>query len=238
MSNRNYLRDPRYWLLGLRDPYRAVQNLRVVLFHRKLYRISRSVDGLISASLGLVLHRTVIKRAAQLRRPVVEVGAFKGLSTVFLSNACAKVRMRLHSFELFEGLPAVNPALDDPKFATGQFRATRDEYENNVRTFGRWDVVDLHVGDACATLASVLADEGFSVCFLDVDLYEATSALLRALWEVARGGETILVHDVISKGVRQAIDEFHILSGNAARESAPEAMTAMLQLPADLGQRH
>ena len=145
--------------------------------------------------------------------------------------------MRLHSFELFEGLPAVNQALDDPKFEKGQFRTTQDEYENNVRTFGRRDVVDLHVGDACATLPSVLGDGGFSVCFLDVDLYEATSALLRALWQVARGGETILVHDVISKGVRQAIDEFHILSGNAVRESAPEVMTAMLQLPADLGKR-
>ena len=59
MSKRNYLRDPSYWLLGLRDRRRALQNLRVVLFHRKLYRISRSVDGLISAYLGFVLDRTV-----------------------------------------------------------------------------------------------------------------------------------------------------------------------------------
>jgi len=90
LSRRNYLRDPHYWLLGLRDRRRALQNLRVVLFHRNLYRTSRSVDGLISAYLGLVLDRTVVKRAAELRRPVVEVGPFKGLSTVFLSNACAK----------------------------------------------------------------------------------------------------------------------------------------------------
>lgn len=69
LGKRNYLRDPSYWLRGLRD---------------------RRVDGLISAYLGFVLHRTVVKRAEELRRPVVEVGAFKGLSTVFLSNACAK----------------------------------------------------------------------------------------------------------------------------------------------------
>jgi predicted O-methyltransferase YrrM len=195
------------------------------------------VDGLISGYLGFVLDRTVRERAGELRRPVVEVGAFKGLSTVFLSNACAKVGTRLHSFELFQGLPAVNEALDDPKFKQGQFRSTQDEYESNVRTFGRRDVVDLHVGDACAMLPSVLADGGFSVCFLDVDLYEATSALLKALWGLARGGETILVHDVISKGVRHAIDEFHVLSGHVVRESAPEVMTAMLQFPAELGQR-
>jgi len=48
--------------------------------------------------------------------------------------------MRLHSFELFEGLPAVNQALDDQKFERGQFRTTQDQYENNVRTFGRRSV--------------------------------------------------------------------------------------------------
>lgn len=237
MSTRNYLLDPSYWWLGLRDWRRALQNLRIVLFHRGLYRISRSVDGHISAYLGYLLHRTVRELSAELRRPAVEVGAFKGLSTVFLSIACKNAGTRLHSFELFQGLPEVDRSRDDPKFKKGQFLSTQQEYEYNVRTFGRRDVVDLHVGDARRTLPSIVAENGFSVSFLDVDLYEATRALLSELWKGARGGEVVFVHDVISKGVRQAIDEFHVESAHLVRETQAELMTARLEFPRDLGKR-
>lgn len=235
MSKRNYLFDPAYWWLGLSDWRKALQNLRVVLFHRDIYRIARSVDGHISAYLGFLLASTARRQGARLARPVVEVGAFKGLSTVYLSVACAEAGVLMHSFELFQGLPEVDRVRDDPKFTTGQFLSTRDEYERNVREYGRREAVDLHVGDARDTLESVLGKSGFSLCFLDVDLYEPTHDLLAILWRLARGGETILVHDMPSKGVRLAIDEFHRMTGRVVQETSPEPMTAMLQFPLDLG---
>jgi hypothetical protein len=47
----------------------------------------------------------------------------------------------------------------------------------------------------------------------------------------------VFVHDVISRGVRQAIDEFHVESSHAVRETRAELMTARLEFPRDLAKR-
>jgi len=64
----------------------------------------------------------------------------------------------------------------------------------------------------------VLGDEGFSVAFLDVDVYEVMRELLFQLWSIAKGNELIIIHDANSPGVRKAIDWFHDMSNNHTRE--------------------
>jgi hypothetical protein len=225
---RNYFLSPSYWYAAIKEPKRAWQNLYAALKHPKLYKIAGSVQGLISLYLGVHLYETVLN--SQHDSPnVVEVGAFKGLSTVYLSLAASKAGKRIKSFELFSGLPKVNRTLD--RFEDGQFLASIGEYEANLKMYGCRDVVDLTVGDARQKMLHVLAEEGFAIAFLDADLYEVTKDLLLQLWSVTRGGEIIIVHDTWSPGIRKAIDEFHTLSNNRLIETQPAKATCQLLIP-------
>ena len=225
---RNYFFSPRYWLVAIKQPKRAWQNLYAVLKYPKLRKVSRSVQGLISLYLGVHLYETVLNSRHDSPN-VVEVGAFKGLSTVYLSLAASQVGKRVKSFELFSGLPKVNKALD--WFKDGQFLSSIGEYEANLKMHGCWGVVDLTVGDARKKMLHALGEEGFAVAFLDADLYEVTIDLLTQLWSVARGGEIIIVHDTWSPGIRKAIDEFHVLSNNTVIETKPEKDACKLVIP-------
>jgi len=105
----------------------------------------------------------------------------------------------------------------------------------NVRTYGKADVVDLVIGDARQTMLPVLANSGFSLAFLDVDVYEVTRDLLFQLWRIAKGSELIIIHDADSPGIRKALDEFHAMSGNTAKEYRMHGNTvSKLELPRSL----
>lgn len=225
---RNYFFSPSYWLVAIKQPKRAWQNFYAALKYPKLHKVSRSVQGLISLHLGVHLYETVLNSRHDSPN-VVEVGAFKGLSTVYLSLAASKAGKRIKSFELFSGLPKVNKALD--WFKDGQFLSSIDEYEANLKMYGCRDVVDLTVGDARQKMLHVLGEKGFAIAFLDADLYEVTRDLLLQLWSVAKGGEIIIVHDTWSPGIRKAIDEFHTLSNNTLIETQPAKATCQLLIP-------
>jgi len=68
-------------------------------------------------------------------------------------------------------------------------------------------------------LSSAIAGSGFSLAFLDVDVYEVMRDLLSILWNEAKGGEIIIVHDINSPGIRKAADEFHILTNHLWKEA-------------------
>jgi hypothetical protein len=104
----------------------------------------------------------------------------------------------------------------------GQYSSDVADYERNVKAWGSRDRVDLVVGDARQTLLPVIAGEGFSVAFLDVDVYDVMREILSQLWSEARGGEVIIVHDVSSPGVRKAVDEFHIIAKSLCKETVVE----------------
>ena len=176
------------------------------------------------------MYKTVLRNRAASTN-IIEVGAFKGSSTCYLSQAASRVGKRVKSFELFSGLPIADPTLDGGCYV-GRYSSDVAEYEANVRAYGRRDLVDLVIGDARQTLVSSLDSEGFSVAFLDADVYEVMRELLFQLWSIAKGGEIIICHDVNSKGVRKAVNEFHALSGNNVSESVIlNGTTSMLYLP-------
>lgn len=194
-----------------------------------MYMITRDVEGLIGPPVGVLLYETTLKAKHHLS-DVVEVGAFKGLSTVYLSLAARQIGKRVKSFELFSGLPTADPVLD-AAYHVGGFSSSVDEYEANLRAQGVRDVVDLTIGDARQTMLPVLEDKGFSVAYLDVDVYEVMRELLFQLQSIARGGEVIIVHDFQSPGVRKAISEFHALTHNIVKETEPVKDTAKLEFP-------
>jgi predicted O-methyltransferase YrrM len=233
LSSIYYFFNIHRWYLAIKDPGFALREIVAILKHPVLFIIISKVEGKISNWEGVLLYRTVLK-SKHSSKNIVEVGAFKGLSTVYLARAAQTIGKRVKSFELFSGLPTSDLLLD-PNFQTGKFSSEVSEYDNNLRACGVRDIVDLVIGDARQTMLPSLALTGFSVAFLDVDVYEVMRELLPQLWSIAQGNELILVHDIWSPGVRKAIDEFHALSGNAIKEvdliKGPKGTIAILTLP-------
>lgn len=196
----------RYWL---RRPRRALRTHLAALRHPLLVSgLYLRVPGLVSPFVLTLLWDSV--GASRSASPnVVEVGAYRGLSSCCLSRAAAKHHRRLWTFEWFQGLPAGHSELD-AWVREGACRSDESTWRANMERHGAASVCTLVVGDACDTVAdcAVLAEEGFCVAFIDVDTYGVTRAVLQALGRFIRGGEVILVHDAFSPGVQRAVDEF------------------------------
>lgn len=190
-----------------------------IVKHPYLFKVSQKCEGLIDLNLGVFLFNSVL-RARSDSPNIVEVGAYKGLSTIYLSLAASRAGKRLKCFELFSGLPTADSVLD-PTFHIGQHSSTIGEYEANLKAYGRRDVVDLVIGDATQTMLPTIKDGGFCMAFIDVDVYSVTRELLFQLWSMVKGGEVIIIHDANSPGVRKAIDKFHALFVTPAIESTP-----------------
>lgn len=209
--------NPYHWLQAIQNPRLAVQAIISILRHPILFIITRNVEGLIEWNVGVLLYETVLRTKCSSSN-ILEVGSFKGLSTVYLAWGARTIGKRVKSFELFSGLPTADPILD-PGLRKGQFSSDVSEYEANLKACGVRDVVDLVIGDARETMLPTLGATGFAVAFLDVDVYEVTRELLFQLWSVVKGGEVIIIHDSNHPGVRKAIDEFHALSRNIVKET-------------------
>jgi len=211
MKYKNYLFSPRYWVKALQNPLVAWDNFNAILKHPLLYvNVCMKAEGLIDHYLGTLLYDSVLTCGADSQN-IAEVGAFKGLSTIYLSIAAAKSGKKVKSFELFSGLPTSHPDLD-PGFHVRQFNSEVSEYKANLKAYGKPGVVDLVIGDARQTMLPVIGSERFSLAFLDVDVYEVMRELLLQLLSIAKGGELIIIHDMDSPGVRKALDEFHNVS--------------------------
>jgi predicted O-methyltransferase YrrM len=182
--------------------------------------VDKKVEGYLTLPVAALLHRGVLASKKHPSTNVIEVGAFKGKSTIYLSSAAKQTGKRVKSFDLFTGLPTADPVLD-PEFKKGQLKSDVDVYKSNIQAYGYPDVVDTTVGDARQTLLPTLGDGGFCLAFLDVDLYEVTKELLGQLFSVAQGGETIFIHDAYSPGIRKATDESVRASRHSIKRTEP-----------------
>ena len=176
-----------------------------ILGNPKLIKIENNVKGLISITEGIILYDSVMK-SKNMSPNVLEVGAFQGKSTCFLSLASSKVGKRVKSFELFSGLPTADCLLD-PAFQKGQYSSDVDCYTHHLTSHGCLDAVDLTIGDARQSMPLQINGNGYSVAFLDTDVYEVTKELLFQLLKLAKGKETIYIHDIDSPGIRKAVNE-------------------------------
>ncbi len=234
-----YLLSPSRWLGRIRHPGQISRTILKILRNPRIIPLLmaiRNVEGYIEVDLGLLLYDSVLK-AKSSSPNVVEVGAYKGLSTCCLSLAASRVGKRVKSFELFSGLPTRDPILD-ASFHVGQYSSDVAEYEANVTKYGRRDCVDLIIGDARQTLLPAIANDGFCVAFLDADVYEVTKECLSQLWSVAKGNEVIILHDAECQGVSKAIEEFHALSKHVVNQTnitSGTCIVAVLNIPAGSG---
>jgi predicted O-methyltransferase YrrM len=226
-----YIGSPSRWVSAARNPRLAVCGfLTPILKHPVLYSRTRKIQGLITPEVGVLLYESVL--AAKHESPnVVEAGAYQGLSTTYLAAAAAKANKRVKVVDWFAGLSATDPELD-PRFVAGALVSDAGRWEANLKMNGLRGVVDLTIGDARETMLPALRNQGFALAFLDVDLYEVTRDLLFQLASVASGGETIIVHDADSPGIKKAISEFRASSGQPWRgQFVAGGFTAKLSLP-------
>ncbi len=193
-----------------------IRHLVTIMKYPFLYYKTVGVTGFITVEEGITLYEAVLKIKHKSSN-IIEIGAYKGLSTIYLAEAAKRVNKKVKSFEWFLGLPAVDPILDS-YFSTRDLVSNADEWESNVRKYSSRDTVELIVGDARVTMLPALNNGGFALAFLDVDLYETTYDLLLQLRRVATGGEVILIHNATSAGIKKAIGEFLTLYSHPVKE--------------------
>jgi predicted O-methyltransferase YrrM len=218
------------WQQAVKNPPYFFCFIQGIVRHPLLFSQTRKIDGLISPYIGAELYDTVMK-SKHPSRNVIEVGAYKGLSTIHLATACRKVNKRVKSFEIFTGLPESDSTLDKG-FNKGDFSSDVNTYENNLKSCGVRDLVDLTIGDARQTMPEIINNDGFAVAFLDVDLYEIMKDLMLQLIPICRGGEVLIIHDTDHDGVRKAVDETHALTGYTIKEKRLEGGASVkLEIP-------
>ena len=145
----SYLLSPSLWLQRIKHPGEILRIVSKIARDPRIIPLlmaSQKVEGFIDVDLGLHLFNAVLKVKSSSPN-IVEVGAFKGLSTCYLSHAASRVGKRVKSFELFSGLPTRDPVLD-ASFHVGQYSSDIAEYEAHVTNWGCRDCVDLIIGDA------------------------------------------------------------------------------------------
>ena len=220
---RTLLSDPRKIFVGVRDT--LVETARFVLWPREpvpfpLARRAWLVGRFVLAELRVPGATSVLETVwlayalARVRSPArdwVEVGCFKGLSTVRLSLLAELLDRQLHVFDTFAGLPgedAVYETVDGSPayhFRKGSYRAARDEVERNLRLHGRAGRVRLVAGDVRETLARE-APARVAFAFLDVDLEESYRACFEGLARSLEAGSVVVIAEAAFKPIRALVE--------------------------------
>lgn len=176
-----------------------VGRLRLIAeFHRN----TRRVKTLSSVVEHLELAAALLRLPRAVEGDLIECGCYEGGSSVNLSIAAALVGRRLLICDSFEGLPAPKsydeahpvPYHDDiEEYTEGQFAASRELVESNLRRFGRLDVCDFKVGFFDQSLVDL--DSPIAMAFLDVDLIDSLRPCLKAIWPVLSKDGRVYVHE-------------------------------------------
>ena len=122
-----------------------------------------------------IANHLYLLRSYGLAGNLVECGCFKGFSSCCLSQACAALSIHMDVFDSFAGLPASNSI----EYEEGEFCGPIEEVEDNLRTFGKPEVVSLHKGFFSETLPSY--DDPVLSIWMDVDLASSAADVMQLL---------------------------------------------------------
>lgn len=166
------------------------------------YRNIQRVETLSSVVEHLELAAALLRMPPDVEGVVVECGCYKGGSSVNLSIVCALVGRRLIICDSFEGLPKPKeydeshpvPHRDDTEdYHEGQFAASLELVQDNLRRFGRLDVCEFKVGFFDQSLKDF--DQPVALAFLDVDLIDSLRPCLIAFWPRLDPAGRLYVHE-------------------------------------------
>lgn len=131
--------------------------------------------------------------ANSLRGAVVELGAFKGGTSVWLSRAVAALGLtesKVIAFDAWDGFPPRRSVLDLYEHPRCVFRDL-----DAVRAYTEPHGIELVVGDIAETAPERLASEPILLAFIDTDNYSATRRALEPIREnLVVGGSIVFDH--------------------------------------------
>jgi hypothetical protein len=157
----------------------------------------------------------------------IEVGCFKGLSVVRLSQVARLLGKRIRVYDTFEGLPASDPVYNavvgglNYELKEGSYQGTIEEVQRNVEKFGAPELVSLIKGDVRRTLPDPALDK-ISFAFFDVDLVESYKSCFAGIARHIEPGTTIAFHEASFKEIRNLVGDPALW--NELRVPAPEVV--------------
>lgn len=173
----------------------------------------------------------IAHEALNLEGDYVELGCYKGDTSLLLAEVLVNSNKRLWIYDSFEGLPEKGEAdlsVVGEDFKAGELFVTKREVKERflranlpVPVIKKAWFNELSAED----LPSVVA-----LAFLDGDFYESIVDSLKLVWARMADGGKIIVHDYGSSalpGVAKAVDEW--LVGSGAKQSARQFQTEKYQ---------
>lgn len=150
----------------------------------------------------------LMQRGARVRRCAVEIGSWKGRSTIALVTRM-RPGVRLYAVDTWAGVPD-DPAQHDRLYGSGA-EAAYAEFKANLRWHIRRRVVvpmRMTSLSAAAQLARQLGAGSCDFVFIDADhRYEAVRADIAAWRPMVRRGGLLAGHDMHWEGVEAAVRE-------------------------------
>lgn len=169
-------------------------------------------DQVSKNELAVVLGelQTVLK--ANVSGDVVEMGCYKGTTSLFIQRLLAGTKKQFHVYDSFEGLPPKTAADTSPlggQFKQGELRATKAEFITNFKKAGL-PLPVAHKG----WFSNLGADDippQICFAFLDGDFYESIKQSLELVWPRLATSAIVVVDDYSHQGlpgVRKAVGEW------------------------------
>jgi O-methyltransferase len=181
----------------------AREKLELLRFFRRTIRTD--VLTLSAWFEHLEMARTLLSLSPSVDGDVVELGCFRGGSSVNLSHVCAMVGRKLIVCDSFEGLPepdAADRVHQNAHVGTvdlyerGRFAATLDEVQSNIRRFGHIELCEFLPGYFETSLPAW--NRPCAMVFFDADLVTSLRPCLHALWPHLQEGCRFYVHEARS----------------------------------------
>ncbi|MCP4000164.1 MAG: hypothetical protein GY727_04555 [Gammaproteobacteria bacterium] len=198
-----FLQTRRYWGDCLNFMFDGSLNLsfgQKFTLIKRLYSITFSTENIPhSQKQILVFIRAILRAPRNTNGVVIEAGCFKGISSAKFSIAAALAHKDFIICDSFEGLPEN----DEPhekgvygrpiKFDAGDYAASLEDVQNNIRHFGEIDACTFIKGWFDDTLPAF--DRPVSAVYLDVDLVSSTKTCIQHFWPLMESGAVIYSQD-------------------------------------------
>lgn len=184
----------------------------------------------------LTLLDELLKIPVGLQGDVIELGCYKGSSTVNLSFACAAVGRRLIICDSFAGLPEPTDSdkglfniklMRQLHYKKGDFSGTLDEVRNTVAKYGRIDVCEFVPGFFENTLPD--RKERYVLIFEDADLVSSVKTTLKFAWPRLQNGCKYFTHEARDYQIAMLFFDKEFWSGLSS--SPPGLIGAGIGLP-------
>jgi len=239
---RTLMTDPRKIFVGAWES--LVEVLRFVIRPRfpvrltlgqRLRLVRRWTQAELKIPGGTTLLETIwlaygASRVTSPARNWIEVGCFKGLSTVRLSMLCAIWDRHLYACDTFEGLPgsdAVYDAVDSGvsyHFKAGSYAGLEQEVRDHLKAYGEPERVTTLKGDVRDSLPA--ADIGpIAFGFLDVDLAESYRNCFAGIAKRIEKGSVIAIHEACYRPIRNLVEDKDFWRGIGLAPPAIEYIT-------------